>query len=61
MGNSSRLEGKECEQDWSQCNRSVANKRNDGEITRSEAENAERESRDACLHEYRKTMPSIMS
>ena len=35
------------------CNRSLAKNRNDGETTKGEAENAERESRDTCLHEYR--------
>ena len=42
-------------------NRPVVKKQNDGETTRSEAENAECESRDTCLREYGKTMGSIVS
>ena len=42
------------------CNRSVAKKLDDGETTRSEAENAEHEMRDTWLRECRKPMSRIM-
>ena len=57
IGNEMSVDTKTTE---TRCNRSVAKKRNDGETSRSDAENAGHELRDTCLRECRKTTSRIM-
>ena len=57
IGNEMSVDTKTAE---TRCNRSVEKKGNDGETTRSEAENAEHELRDTRLRECRKTMSRIV-